>query len=123
MVSCTQQKSPGSSESGRLWHTLFPSPGNTAGAVISEVKFHKLFGTVLNAGSTVWNTLRRRVAGFADTLYCSLGEGVGFLKAEKCLLRHGQNLFRGKTPKVLSNFRLGADSNGIAGKQIIHGKD
>ena len=102
---------------------LFPSSGNTASSVISKVKFQKLFGTVLNAAITVWNTLWRRVAGFTDTLDCTLGEGMGFLKIEKRLLRQGQDLFRGKTAKLLRNFRLGADSNGIAGKQIIHSKD
>ena len=61
---------------------LFPTSGNTAGAIIGKVKFQELLGTVLNAGITVWNTLGRRVAGFADTLYCTLGEGVCFLKIE-----------------------------------------
>lgn len=75
---------------------LFPSSGNTASSVISKVKFQKLFGTVLNAAITVWNTLWRRVAGFADTLDCTLGEGMGFLKIEKRLLRQGQDLFREK---------------------------
>ena len=102
---------------------LFPTSGNTAGAIIGKVKFQKLFGTVLNAGITVWDTLWRRVAGLADTLYCTLGEGMGFLEIEKYLLRQGQDLLRGETPKILGYFRLGADSNGIAGKQIIHGKD
>ena len=113
-------KSPGSSESGLI---LFPAPCNTAGTVISKVKFQKLFGTVLNAGITVWNTLWRRVAGFADTLYCTLGEGMGFLEIEKYLLRQGQDLLRGETPKILGYFRLGADSNRVAGKQIIYSKD
>ena len=116
-------KSPGSFESGLLWQILFPSPGNTAGAIISKVKFQKLFGTVLNTGITVWNTLWRRVAGLADTLYCTLGEGMGFLEIEKRLLRQRQDLFRGKASKILSNLRFGTDSNGIAGKQIIHSKD
>ena len=48
---------PGSFESGLLLRILFPSPGNTAGAIIGKVKFQELLGTVLNAGITVWNTL------------------------------------------------------------------
>ena len=102
---------------------LFPTSGNTAGAIIGKVKFQKLFGTVLNTGITVWNTLRWRVAGLADTLCCTLGEGMGFLKIEKRFLRQRQDLLRGNTTKFFSDLRLGADSNRIVGKQIIYSKD